>query len=57
MSVTTPVRKLALRTLLVASVLLPRLASAAGSIKGQVLGGGAPIAQSTVTLWPDSLRG
>jgi len=24
---------------------------AADSIKGQVLGGGAPIAQSTVTLW------
>jgi len=54
MSLTTPVRKLVLRTLLVASVLLARLASAAGSIKGQVLGGGAPIAQSTVTLWEAS---
>jgi hypothetical protein len=54
MSLTTSVRKLVLRALLVASVLPAGSASAAGSIKGQVLGGGAPIAQSTVTLWEAS---
>ena len=33
---------------------LPGLASAADSIQGQVLGAGAPIAKSTVTLWSAS---
>jgi len=53
MDLTTTVRKLVLGTLLVASVLLAVLASAADSIKGRVLGGGAPIASSTVTLWAE----
>ena len=35
-------------------VLLAGAASAADSIKGQVLGGGGPIAKSTVTLWEAS---
>src|SRR5271166_2850151 len=35
-------------------VLLAGAASAADNIKGQVLGGGAPIAKSTVTLWEAS---
>ena len=35
-------------------VLLTGAAAAADSVKGQVLGGGAPIAQSTVTLWAAS---
>src|SRR5271167_3104328 len=48
------VRKLVLGTLLAASVLLAGRASAADSIKGQVLGGGAPIVNSTVTLWAES---
>ncbi len=47
-------RTLALGTLLLASVLLPAQVFAADSIKGQVLGGGAPIAKSTVTLWEAS---
>ncbi len=47
-------RKLALVTLIVSSVLLAEAAYAADTIKGQVLGGGAPIAQSTVTLWEAS---
>lgn len=53
MDFTTTVRKLVLGTLLVASVSLAGLASAADSIQGQVLGGGAPIANSTVTLWAE----
>jgi streptogramin lyase len=53
MDLTTTVRKLVLGTLLVASVLPAVLASAADSIKGRVLGGGAPIASSTVTLWAE----
>src|SRR5271166_3808971 len=40
--------------LLTLCVLLAGAASAADSIKGQVLGGGAPIAKSTVTLWEAS---
>jgi hypothetical protein len=40
-----------LGTLFITNVLLAGLASAADSIKGQVLGGGAPIANSAVTLW------
>jgi hypothetical protein len=35
-------------------VLIAGSASAADSLKGQVLGGGAPIAKSTVTLWEAS---
>lgn len=35
-------------------LLLTEAAFAADSIKGQVLGGGAPIAKSTVTLWEAS---
>jgi hypothetical protein len=54
MDLATTVRKLVLGTLLVASVLLAASASAADSIKGQVLGGGAPIASSTVTLWAEA---
>jgi hypothetical protein len=53
LDLTTTVRKLVLGTLLVASVLLAVLASAVDSIQGRVLGGGAPIASSTVTLWAE----
>jgi hypothetical protein len=53
MESTSSVRKLVLVTLLVASVLLARFASGSDSIKGQVTGGGAPIANSTVTLWAE----
>jgi len=35
-------------------VLLAEVGLAADSIKGRVLGGGAPIAKSTVTLWEAS---
>ncbi len=45
------IRSLTLATLFVAIILSAGAAFAADSIKGQVLGGGAPIAQSTVTLW------
>lgn len=54
MDLATTARKLLLGTLLVASVLLAVSASAADSIKGRVLGGGAPIANSTVTLWAEA---
>ncbi len=47
-------RGLMLATLLAASVLSTGAAFAADSIKGQVLGGNAPIAKSTVTLWEAS---
>ena len=47
-------QSLMLSTLLVASLVAAGAASAADSIKGQVLGGGAPIAKSTVTLWEAS---
>ena len=47
------VRSLALSAL-ICSLWLATAASASDSIKGQVLGGGAPIAQSTVTLWAAS---
>ena len=40
--------------LAVSSLLFAGPASAADSLKGQVLGGGAPIANSTVTLWAAS---
>ena len=39
---------------IVSGLLLGGTASAAGKLKGQVLGGGAPIASSTVTLWAAS---
>ena len=48
------VRKIMLAALAVSSLFLAGRASAADSIKGQVLGGGAPIAKSTVTLWEAS---
>ena len=47
-------RKLTLTGLALLSLFLARQALADESIKGQVLGGGAPIAQSTVTLWEAS---
>lgn len=40
-----------LLVLAVSGLLWAGTASAAGKLKGQVLGGGAPIASSTVTLW------
>src|SRR5262249_60811234 len=43
-----------LGALAVSSPLLSRRASAADVVRGLVLGGGAPIAQSTVTLWAAS---
>ena len=48
------VRRLAQLTLVVSGLLPAVAAYAADSIKGQVLGGGAPIAKSTVTLWDAS---
>ena len=47
-------RKLTLVALALSSVLLVGKAFAADSIKGQVVLGGAPVAQSTVTLWEAS---
>ena len=40
--------------LIVSGLLWAGTASATGKLKGQVLGGGAPIASSTVTLWAAS---
>ena len=51
MTARTICRTMMLGSLFVASVLLAAQAFAADSIKGQVLGGGSPIAKSTVTLW------
>ena len=48
------IRRLALGALAVSSPFLIGQAFAADSIRGQVLGGGAPIAKSTVTLWEAS---
>src|SRR5271157_1833174 len=48
------IRKLALAALVASSLFLAGSASAADSIKGQVMGGGAPIAKSTVTVWEAS---
>ncbi len=42
---------LLLVALIAASPLLGRRAAAADTVQGQVLGGGVPISQSTVTLW------
>jgi hypothetical protein len=44
-------QKLALGAFVASSLFLVEFAFAADSIRGQVLGGGAPIANSTVTLW------
>ena len=43
--------QIAMLTALAIPLVLVGIASATDSIKGQVLGGGAPIGQSTVTLW------
>ncbi len=48
------IRKLTLAALAVSSLFLAGSAFGVDSIKGQVLGGGAPIAESTVTLWEAS---
>ena len=45
---------LALASLAVLGIVITAPAFAADSIEGQVLGGGAPIAKSTVTLWSAS---
>lgn len=47
-------RKLTSVALVICSMVLAGVAFAADSIKGQVLGAGAPIAKSTVTLWEAS---
>ena len=54
MEIRTTVRKLTLAALAVSSPILAGRGFAADNIKGQVLGGGAPIAKSTVTLWEAS---
>jgi hypothetical protein len=46
--------RLSVAALAVSSLMLAGLASAADSIQGQVLGAGAPIVKSTVTLWSAS---
>src|SRR5208283_4653044 len=48
------IRRLTLAALALSSLFLAGSASAADNIKGQVLGAGAPIAKSTVTLWEAS---
>lgn len=50
MNVESRFRKLTMTTIAVCSLFLAAQVSAADSIKGQVLGGVAPIAKSTVTL-------
>ena len=50
----TMVDRLVVGALAVSSLLVAGPASAADTVKGQVLGGGAPIAKSTVTLWATS---
>jgi hypothetical protein len=55
MELHAPSRKLTTQVLLiVATLIVAGQAFATDSIKGQVLGGGAPIAKSTVTLWEAS---
>src|SRR5271165_3635526 len=54
MDLGTSIRKLTLGALAVSGLLLAAQALAAEGIKGQVLGGGAPVAKSTVTLWEAS---
>ncbi len=51
MNSTLAIRKLTLTALVSASLSIAGRAFAGDNIKGQVLGGGAPIAKSTVTLW------
>jgi len=46
--------RLPLATFFITSVMLASQSFAVDSIKGQVVGGGAPIAKSTVTLWEAS---
>ena len=53
MHLANPIRRLTLAALALSILLLAGSASAA-DIKGQVQGGGAPIAKSTVTLWEAS---
>jgi len=48
--------RMALIALIVSGAFLAGQALAQQNIKGQVLGGGAPIAKSTVTLWEASIR-
>ena len=50
----TPIQDLVLMILVASSLFLAPRAFASDSIKGQVLGGNAPIAKSTVTLWEAS---
>jgi streptogramin lyase len=54
MNMQSTVAKLTLATLAFCCLLLGQRAVAADNIKGQVLGGGAPIAKSTVSLWEAS---
>src|SRR5438094_279282 len=54
MNMRSTVAKLTLATLAFCCLLLGQWAVAADNIKGQVLGGGAPIAKSTVSLWEAS---
>jgi hypothetical protein len=54
MNMQSTVAKLTLATLAFCCLLLGQRAVAADNIKGQVLGGGAPIAKSTVSLWQAS---
>src|SRR5271154_6233156 len=54
MRIRVMIRTRMLGALFVATLLLTMSALAADTIKGQVLGGGAPIAKSTVTLWQAS---
>ena len=54
MNTATIDRKFTLAALAFSSLFVAGRALAADSIKGQVLGGGAPIAKSTVTLWAAS---
>jgi 5-hydroxyisourate hydrolase-like protein (transthyretin family) len=54
MQFVTRFRKFALVSLVLSIVAMTGRALADETIKGQVLGGGAPIANSTVTLWQAS---
>jgi hypothetical protein len=54
MNVPTFLRSLTLPALIAFTLLAGGQAFAADSIKGEVMGGGAPIAKSTVTLWEAS---
>ncbi len=54
MTTRAPIRSLALAALAAASLCLTSRAWAVDNLNGQVLGAGAPIANSTVTLWAAS---